>query len=228
MKTYRLLFMDLDETLLDFKRAEAEALSASFADFGIPLTEEAETVFRTKNRALWKALERGEITQSELRVERFRQLFEELGQAVDSKVFSERYIRGLASGAFPLPYAVEVCRYLAEKYRLLVLTNGIADVQYPRIRQSPFAGLFEAVIISEEVGISKPDPAIFEYACRHVGFYDKEAIMMIGDSMESDIRGAVNFGIDSCWLNRNGAPAPEGATVPTREIRELRQLRGFL
>lgn len=228
MKTYRLLFMDLDETLLDFKRAERTALESTFTACGLPFTADAEAVFHRKNKTLWQALEKGEVTQQELRTERFRQLFEALDWNGDHKAVSERYIGELASCSFPLPGAAETCAYLASKYRLVLVTNGIADVQYPRIAASPFAGVFEAVIISEEAGVSKPDPAIFEYACEKVGFYDKPSMLMIGDSLESDIRGAENFGIDGCHLNRAGAPAPAGSPVPACEIKELKELTRIL
>lgn len=228
MKRYQLVFMDLDETLMDFKAAERDALARSFGDFGLELSADTIRLYETRNSALWKALERGEVNQAQLKVERFRQVFQELGWAVDPAAFSAVYIEFLSHGIYPLPQAEEVCAYLSKRYRLAIVTNGIAAVQYPRILDSDLAQYIEAIIVSEEAGCGKPDPAIFDFGCRRLGFYDKPAILMVGDSLASDIQGAVNFGIDSCWLNASGKPAPKDGPRSSYEISSLAELRNVL
>jgi 2-haloacid dehalogenase len=228
MKHYELVFMDLDETLMDFKAAEQSALARSFDEFGLVLSASTVALYEARNSALWKALERGEIDQERLKVERFRQVFQELGWPVDPAVFSAVYIEFLSQGIYPLPQAEEVCAYLGLRYRLAIVTNGIAAVQYPRILNSGFAQYMEAIIVSEEAGCGKPNPAIFDYGCNRLGFHDKEAMLMVGDSMASDIQGAVNFGIDSCWLNATGKPAPQDGPQPSYVISKLEELRNLL
>jgi 2-haloacid dehalogenase len=228
MKAYSIVFLDLDDTLLDFAAAEREALAGVFADFSLELSPDAARVYEEKNKALWKALERGEIDQGRLKVERFRQCFDELGWNVDPVAVSAAYIRRLGRCVMPLPYARAACAYLAAKYRLALITNGIAEVQHPRIRASPFASLLELVVVSEEAGCGKPDPAIFGYACERLGFFDKAAMIMVGDSLASDVQGAENFGIDSCWLNRSAKERPAGGPAPSYEIRNLEDIKTIL
>jgi 2-haloacid dehalogenase len=228
MKQYELVFIDLDDTLMDFKTAERAALASSFEEFGLELSADTVQLYEARNSALWKALERGEIDQDRLKVERFRQVFQELGWAVDPAVFSAVYIEFLSQGIYPLPQAEEVCAWLGLRYRLAIVTNGIAAVQYPRILNSGIAQYIEAIIVSEEAGCGKPDPAIFDYGCQRLGFHDKSAMLMVGDSLASDIQGAVNFGIDSCWLNASGKPAPQDGPQPSYTISSLVELRKLL
>jgi 2-haloacid dehalogenase len=228
VKRYSIVFIDLDDTLLDFAAAERDALAGVFADFSLALSPEAARVYEEKNTALWKALERGEIDQGRLKVERFRQCFDELGWSVDAAAVSAAYIARLGRSAILLPHAQESCAYLAAKYRLALITNGIADVQHPRIKASPFAQLIELVVVSEEAGCGKPDPAIFGYACERLGFFDKAAMIMVGDSLASDVQGASNFGIDSCWLNRSAKGRPAGSPAPSYEIRSIEEITTIL
>jgi 2-haloacid dehalogenase len=228
MKSYELVFIDLDETLMDFKAAERSALESSFREFGLELAEATIQLYEVKNTALWQALERGEVNQEQLKVERFRQVFQELGWAVDPATFSAVYIEFLSHGIYPLAQAEETCAWLASRYRLAIVTNGIAAVQYPRILDSGIAPYIEAIIVSEEAGCSKPNPAIFEFGCKRLGFHDKTAMLMVGDSLVSDIQGAVNFGMDSCWLNGSGKPVPPEGPQPTYEIGSLAELRQLL
>jgi YjjG family noncanonical pyrimidine nucleotidase len=228
MKHYKLVFLDLDETLMDFKAAERSALVSGFHEYGLELTDDTIRLYEAKNTALWKALERGEVNQEQLKVERFRQVFQELGWAVDPASFSEVFIGFLSRGIHFMPGAVETCTYLAARYRLAIVTNGIAAVQYPRILDSSIAPYIEAIIVSEEAGCGKPNPAIFEFGCRRLGLHDKAAMLMVGDSLASDIQGAVNFGIDSCWLNISGMPPPQDGPQPNYEIASLAELRELL
>jgi 2-haloacid dehalogenase len=228
MNRYELVFLDLDETLMDFKAAEQAALASSFEEFGLELSSDTILLYEARNSALWQALEHGEVDQEKLKVERFRQVFQELGWAVDPATFSAVYIEFLSHGIYPLPQAEETCAWLASRYRLAIVTNGIAAVQYPRILDSGIAPYIEAIIVSEEAGCSKPNPAIFEFGCKRLGFTDKTAMLMVGDSLVSDIQGAVNFGIDSCWLNAAGKPVPLDGPQPTYEIGSLAELRNLL
>lgn len=227
MKRYEVVFIDADETLFDFKRAEAHALAQSFARFGLEPSQAALLAYEEINKGLWAALERGETDQASLKVERFRLLFERLGANVDAAIFSAAYIEWLSKGTFLLEGAEEACRYLAGKYELAIITNGIAEVQRPRIGNSAIAGLVKAVIISEEARCGKPSAGIFEYACDAIDRRDKDGMIMVGDSLSSDILGGLNFGIDTCWANLASA-ANETGIRPTYEIRRLAELKDIL
>jgi HAD superfamily hydrolase (TIGR01509 family) len=115
---------------------------------------------------------------------------------------------------------------LARGRRLVVLSNGIKDVQVPRIRNSPLAAYIEALVVSEEAGVGKPDPGIFEHACKVLGFHDKQGMLMVGDSLASDIQGGANFGIDTCWYNP-GRRENSSELRPTYEVDSLAAIPGL-
>ena len=231
MKTYELLLLDADETLLDFRRAETFALERAFADRGLVATPEAVARYDAINKEIWRRLERGEIDQARLKVERFALLFADMGVGLDAADFSELYLGWLGRGSFLLPGAEELCAYLAAKYRLAIVTNGIAKVQRPRFEASPIRRHFGAIVISEEVGAAKPQPAIFERACEAMGVLDKSRVLMIGDSLSSDIAGGAAYGIDTCWLNTSGSAAAAAMAkvpTPTYVVRDLAGLMALL
>jgi YjjG family noncanonical pyrimidine nucleotidase len=221
---YDLLLLDADDTLFDFVRAEAWAFGQTLAALGRTDPDgSAEVVYRRINKGLWVDLEQGRVTKDVLRVERFRRLFGELGWEDPAPVAAETFVSRLAEAAFLLPGAEEVCRTLARTHTLAIVTNGITEVQTGRLARSPLAPLVSALVISDEVGVAKPDPAIFDLALRRVGHTDKATVLMVGDSLTSDIRGGQNFRIDTCWYNPHGLPCTL-PVPPTYEIRRLEDL----
>lgn len=224
---YDTVFIDADDTLFDYPRAEERAFSRTCARFGLADTPELRAAYRRINREQWRLLERGETDQATLRVERFRLLFEETGDRLDPEAVGKTYVEELSLGADLLPGAREICGYLAERYLLAMVTNGLADVQRSRLALSGLGDLVADLVISEEAGASKPDPRIFEYACGRTGRNDRGRMIMVGDSLESDIRGGAAFGIDTCWFNPRGIGNPTELR-PTYEIRDLAELRRIL
>ncbi len=227
MRSYDLVLLDADDTIFDFGRAEREALRQAFAGLGIPLGPEVEAGYLEINKELWRRLERGELDQARLRVERFGILFERFGIGAEPRAASEAYVARLSEAAFLLPGAEGLCAYLASRHRVAILTNGIAEVQRGRLARSAVAPCVERLVVSEEAGASKPDPRIFEYACEALGFRDKSRMIMVGDSLASDIKGGIDFGIDTCWVNLAGG-ANEAGLRPTYEVRRLDALRDIL
>jgi len=227
MTKYSLILLDADETLFDFRKAEEYAFAKSFAEYGLEPTENAYHAYDEINTALWRRLEKGEIDQKSLRVERFRLLFERLGLDKDATRVSDAYVAWLSKASFLLDGAEELCSYLYEKYELVILSNGITEVQRGRLALSPIRRYISNLIVSEEEGCAKPDTAIFERALAHAGLFDKSKTLMIGDSLSSDIQGGVNFGIDTCWINWSGAPNNTDLR-PTYEVRKLADLRAIL
>ena len=227
MKPYKVLFLDADDTLFDFRVAKTQAFERSFAEFDLVAAPETFGAYEVINKALWRRLERGETTQERLKVERFELLFRQIGIDVDPVDFSATFVRWLGAGTFLLPGARELCEHLSARYRLAIVTNGIAQVQRARFEASSIRGFVDAIVISEEVKCSKPGVGIFEHACAAMGFFDKGGILMIGDSLASDIQGGVNFGIDTCWLNPSRSPR-SGDPAPTWEARSLAEIGRLL
>lgn len=224
---YKVILFDADDTLFDYGKAEAEALRQTFEAFGLPEgAAEYGASYREINKALWRELELGTITSASLRLERFRRLFETNGLALDPEAFSAAYLAGLGRGSFLIEGAETLCGSLTG-CRLAVITNGIKDVQTARIAGSPLCYTFERVIISEVAGCQKPERGIFDYAFAELGLSDKREVLMVGDSLTSDIAGGANYGIDTCWFNPHGRPN-DTEVAPTYEIRHLSELTGII
>lgn len=222
----RWVLFDLDGTLFDYAAAETMAVSATLGDAGVQVTAAVLDDYRRINASHWVALERRETTPARLRVERWSEtLAAHADDDVDVAALSERYLVHLAAAAPLLPGAVDVVAQLAERFRIAFVTNGLADVQRPRLEASPLAGAAEVLIISDEVGAAKPDPAIFRATFAAMGEPDRGDVTMVGDSLSADIAGADAFGLATVWLAPPGTPAPRSDDpVPTHRIAELREL----
>lgn len=223
MALYEWLLIDADGTLFDYDRAEAEALAGAFAEFNVnPASHVAET-YREINGWIWRAFERGEISQADLRIRRFEKLFAAVGVRLDATDFSRAYLEHLSRGAHLIDGAESVVRALRSKVRLLLLTNGLADVQRPRLARSAIRGLFDDVVISEEVGVAKPDERIFDICFARMGHPERSSVLMVGDSLTSDIRGGIEYDLATCWFNPKRKPNESGLH-PRYEIRTLAEL----
>lgn len=217
---YSWILFDVDETLFDFERAEFEALRAVFAQFNLPFLDAYGELYHRCNDQVWVEFERGKISAADLRVERFRRMFAEAGLQQDPEAFSSAYLPALARGTYLLPGALEVIAALRGHCSLGLLTNGLRDVQRPRIAASALAGRFDVLVISEEVGVAKPHAGIFDAAFAQMGQPGRGQVLMVGDSLTSDIQGGRNYGLDTCWFNPKGLPA-DPRFPPTFTIRSL-------
>ena len=223
MNRYKTLLFDADNTLFDFSRAEREALCDTMRAADIDPTEERIATYIEINDRLWKQLERGEIEKNALREERFRQFCEVCGFAADVPLMAQNYVEFLSQKAHLIKGADEVCRRLAEKYRLYIVTNGIKFVQERRFAACAIKDYFEGVFISEEVGFEKPHRGYFEEIARKIPDFERESTLLIGDSLSSDIKGGADYGLDTCWFNPQGKAAPVGLSI-TYQIAALREL----
>ncbi len=232
MKTnapYQWLLFDADGTLFDYNQAETNALTGAFADFDLPFDARAAALYRDINHQVWLDFEHGRISAEDLRVVRFERLFAalRLSDRIDSEQFSRRYLVHLSESSVLLDGAFETVTALRADYRLALITNGLSEVQRPRLARSPLADFFEVLAISEEMGIAKPAAGFFDMVIERTGFPPKERLLIIGDSLSSDILGGVNAGIDTCWVNPDGLPA-DPRIPATYEIRHLSELAGIL
>ena len=223
---YPWLLFDADDTLFDYRRAETDALIGAFEAQGIPFEPAWLPAYQRVNAAAWRALEQGRVTSARLRVMRCEQLGAELGLALDPIEFSAVYLRQLSMQAHLMDGALELLESVRAAHRIAIITNGLSDVQRPRLASSPLAGIVGPIVISEEVGAAKPDPAIFAIALARMGGPDPRDVLVIGDSLSSDIAGGVAARLDTCWFNPRGLP--RGDVAPTYEIAHLAQLPGIL
>jgi len=224
MKTYRGILFDADNTLFDYDRAEVEALDETLAESAPSApVEQARAAYRTINAGYWRRFERGEISRGELKVGRFADLLSALGVAADPRAMGDSYLERLSRKAYFLPHARDVVEALSRTCALAVVTNGFSLVQRGRMAASGIARLFSAILISEDLGVAKPDPRFFRAACDALRLAPAD-LLCVGDSPVTDVAGALAAGIDACWYAPGGAEWPDRANPPTLVIADLREL----
>lgn len=221
------LFLDLDDTILDFHKAEAVAVSKTFRDRGINPTKEMVERYSAINKTHWEMMERGELTREQVLVRRFQVFFGELGMTADPVEVQRNYEQYLSIGHYFLPGAEAAVASLAGKYRLFLASNGSAKVQAGRMKSANLYRFFEQVFVSQDIGHNKPSRAYFESCFSKISGFDRTKALMVGDSLTSDIRGGNNAGIRTCWVNPHHLPAdPE---IPADyEIESIAQLEALL
>ena len=201
------LFLDLDDTLLDFGEAERHGIIRTLRELGIAPTEETLALYSRINQQQWERFERGEIPREQVLIERFSLLFQALGCAHD-------------------PEEALLSR-LAPRYRLYLASNGVADTQYSRLESAGISHYFQEIFISEDTGFHKPEKGYFDYCFARIPDFDPAMAMIVGDSLTSDILGGKNAGLRTCWFNRTGRP-PRPDIVPDFEIHQLDELPDIL
>ena len=226
-KHYPWLWFDADGTLFDYNRAEATALRNTFHSLTLPFEDDYLGVYRGINSKLWRALEQQEITPAVLRFRRFELLLESLQLSGSPDQMSTAYVEQLGICADLLDGAYDVLQTLHGTCQFAIVTNGLQAVQRSRLAHSTIRHFISELIISEEVGAAKPQAAFFEAAFARTGHPAKSDVLIIGDSLTSDIQGGVDYGIHTCWYNPTGEPRPEGLPI-TYEIPHLPELLDFL
>ena len=225
---YEVIIFDADETLFDFKKSEREAFKNTMLEFNIEYDENYHLkVYSDVNTAIWKEFEEGLITQKKLKIERFKRLSDKLNIKFDEALFAKSYMKHLSHASFLYDDSIELLESLHKNHRLIIITNGLKDVQDGRIRKSIVAKYFEDIVVSEEVNVSKPDPKIFELSLNNINYMDKSKVLMVGDSLTSDIKGGINFDIDTCWFNPNKI-INKTEIKPTYEISSLMDLKDIV
>ena len=220
------LFLDLDDTILDFHKAERIAISKTIREFGVEPTEEILNLYHGINKWHWEQLELGRLTRAEVLVNRFGVLFEKLGKEVDAPKCAKTYEHNLSQGHWFLPGAEEAVDALSKKYRLFLASNGTASVQKGRMTSANLYRFFETVFVSQEIGHNKPSKAYFDACFSTIPGFDKEKAMIVGDSLSSDIKGGINAGIKTVWVNPDHKDC--GEIKPDYEIEYLHQLEALL
>lgn len=225
-RRFQWIFLDADQTLFDFHKAEKTALSCLLEEYGLPGGKETQALYHEINGCLWKQFELGEVTRTQLQRLRFERLLAALGMfdGPAPEEMNSRYLDFLSQGAYLLPGAELLCKALFEAgYRLAIITNGISRSQHARFAASPLQPYFEKLFVSEDLGCQKPQKEYFDKVCAEIGLADRSQALIVGDSLSSDIQGGHNSGIPTCWFCQEPQSVPE-QPCPDYIITHLTQL----
>ncbi len=227
-RRYDVLLCDADNTIFDFNKAEERAFEAACAFAGLTPTPELLGTYSAINERLWKLLEQGGITQSVLRVRRFEQFLERIGRSdLDAQTMATAFTDSLGRQSVPIDGAVEAVARWSRMVPVIIVTNGIARVQHGRMDGSEVRHYIRGMVVSEEVGAAKPDPKMIEMGMEMAHVTDRSRVLMLGDSLSSDIAAAANAGVDACWYNPKGKE--NAKNLPVRwEIRSLDDVDAIL
>jgi len=224
------IFFDLDHTIWDFDRNAEETLNELYhtyklRELGLESCSDFISKYTENNHQLWADYHLGKITKDFLRSERFSKTFIQLGVHPDAvpHQFEDDYVSISPTKTNLFEDAVHVLNYLQQKYTLHIISNGFKETTLTKMSLSNLNPYFENVIISEDVGVNKPDPIIFEYALDKAKAGKQESIM-IGDSLEADIYGALNFGMEAIFFNPMGKEKPADVNKQITHLNELLKL----
>lgn len=224
MTKYDLLLFDLDETLLDFSAAERYAFTNLLKTFQLENESAFYTTYEEINKATWAEYEQKLITADQIKVLRFERFIHRFGLPFDPADMSAEYLKRLSEDHTEIPGAFDLIPTLAEDFKLGLITNGLSQVQRPRIKNSGLGQYFEHIFISEEIGLSKPSGALFQMVIDSFDHADLSRTLMIGDSLSSDIKGGIEFGIHTCWFNPKAHPRKLEPTYTITSLNELPSL----
>ncbi|MGZ0752089.1 pyrimidine 5'-nucleotidase [Kluyvera sp. CHPC 1.2972] len=223
MKKWDWIFFDADETLFTFD--SFSGLQRMFLDYSVTFTAEDFQDYQAVNQPLWVDYQNGAITSLQLQHQRFTSWAERLN--VKPGDLNDAFMNAMAEICAPLPGAVSLLNALKGKVKMGIITNGFTSLQQIRLERTGLREHFDLLIISEEVGVAKPDRRIFDYALEQAGNPDRSRVLMVGDTAESDIRGGMNAEWATCWLNAHQRPLPEGIT-PDWTVTSLPELELLL
>ncbi|MCI8529111.1 MAG: noncanonical pyrimidine nucleotidase, YjjG family [Lachnospiraceae bacterium] len=212
------ILWDVDDTLLDFGYSQRYALGKCFGSIGREITEEETALYARINNDYWKRLELGQISKKELLPGRFLTLFSALGiGGVNLEAFCQEYQDALGSVFSFLDDSLTICRKLQGCVKQYVISNGVAVTQYRKLKLSGLDKVMDGIFISEQVGYHKPDERFFVHCLKHIMEKDKGRILVVGDSLSSDIKGGIGAGLPTCWYNKDGI-ANNSSYKPDYEI----------
>lgn len=223
----RKLLFDLDNTLLDFDKAERLALTKALSALSLEPTDHMLDRYNKINLAQWKLLEKGELDREAVKKRRFLLLFEEFGIDREAEEAARLYEGFLGEGHYFMDYAEELLQKLSGEYQIYIVTNGTAHVQKGRIASAGIRDYVEDVFISEEIGVNKPSKEYFDRCFERIPDFDRNEAVVIGDSLTSDILGGINAGVRTIWFHKEREENGTGI-IPDYEISDLRELPDLL
>lgn len=223
----RFVFLDLDDTLLDFHKAEGIALSKTLVQLGLDPTPQVLARYSAINQQHWEGLEAGRLTRNQVLLGRFQVLFAQLGVDVSPQTAQAYYETFLSQGHYFLPGAQALLRTLAPRYQLYLASNGTTRVQQGRIASAGIAPYFQDIFLSQELGANKPSPAFFAACFARIPHFRRDQAVLVGDSLTSDMKGGLAAGLRTCWFNPHHRP-PNPEIPVTLEFHALEELPGLL
>lgn len=224
---YKIVLFDLDDTIFDFKKSERCALIKTFRQLGIEPGDDILSRYSVLNQQQWKRLELGEISREQVKVGRYRLLFEEYGINESPEKATAIYENNLAVGHYFIDGAVEMLESLYRKFDLYLVSNGAKKVQDGRLSDAGISYFFKDIFISEVVGFEKPSKAFFDYCFDRIPNIDKGSTIIIGDSLSSDMKGGKNAEISTMWFNPHHQ-TNDTDIVPDYEVSSLDEIKTCL
>lgn len=221
------ILFDLDDTLLDFKMAERVALTKALNELGISVDDYIVSQYSKYNISQWKRLELGEITREQVKVNRFKLLFDELKLDLSPERATALYEDNLCIGHYFMDGAPEILEELSVNYNLYLVSNGAKRVQDSRLASAGISEYFKGIFISEIVGYEKPNREFFDYCFSRIQDFKREETIIIGDSLSSDIKGGINAGIKTVWFNHRGDDNSND-TTPDYVVKHLSEIKAVL
>ncbi len=203
MNKYEWLLFDVDNTLLDFSKASKESLFKTFLDHNMVCTEDIYKTYKVENAKVWIDFEDKKIDTETLKKIRFAGFFDLMGiTKLDPFEFNTAYIKNMVAVSEAYTGAVELIKKVSDNHIVSIITNGLKEAQRPRLAHVGMIELFDSIVVSDEIGVAKPDVRFFEYTYNSIpNPPDKSKILVIGDNLMSDILGGQNFGVDTCWIS---------------------------
>jgi 2-haloacid dehalogenase len=224
--SYKILLFDIDDTLLDFGANETDSLSKLFQQHGYTFSDELFQVYNSVNKQLWADYENGNILLDDVLNSRFSETMSRLGKVVDGIEWENQYRELLGNGCQLMEGALEVCRSLSVTHRLFIVTNGVTQTQIKRLKQSGLYNFFEDIFDSQSIGFQKPSKEFFDYVMSHIIDFNINDALIVGDSLNTDIKGGLLSGIDTCWMNRKSQKC-SAEIQSTYTITSLAELYGI-
>lgn len=217
------ILFDADDTLFHFDAFAG--LQRLFAAYDVQFSAQDYAGYQAINKPLWVDYQNGTITAAQLQTQRFMGWARKLGVTPDA--LNSGFLDAMAEICVPLPGAVELLQTLHNRLPLAIITNGFTALQQVRLERTGLRHYFSALVISEQIGVPKPDPAIFDYALAELGNPSRQRVLMVGDTPESDILGGINAGLKTCWLDHGTRELP-ASLRPDHRVRSLAELQGWL
>lgn len=224
---YQYLLFDADNTLFDFDQTAKDAFAATFGAFGIKQEAHHYDQYFEISQQCWRDFEDKKIDQNTLRRVRFELFFEAAKIEGNALQFNNQYLQNLIHHSSLLEGAMELLQQLHGKIPMAIITNGLKDIQPHRLQQTGLTPFFETIVISDEIGVSKPHAPFFDHTFEKINFPKKSEVLVIGDSLSSDILGGHNYGLDTCWFNPKGLQNYL-EIEPTYEIGDLKELQQLI
>lgn len=221
---YTHLFFDLDNTVFNFNASSEIALEHVAALLDLPYDQVFKEVYHEHNAEVWHLLELGQIDGITLRKQRFERTAQHFGKQVDGLHLNRIYLQQLVKHPTFMPHSREILEYFSNSHQLIAVTNGLREVQRPRLIEVGLDKLFDAIVVSDEIGVAKPHHDYFDYAWKQVNQPDKSNCLMIGDNPNSDIKGAIHFGFSACLYDPQERLQSDIATYKITDLNELKHI----